>query len=76
MGFQAFYPTIPTIPLICTFRHISLIVLRFLKGNKCDSDDDGRRADDDGRRAEDDGRRAWNDGRRAPYTRHRDIRLE
>ena len=29
MGFQAFYPTIP---LICTFRHISLIVLRFLKG--------------------------------------------
>ena len=32
MGFQAFYPTIPTNPLICTFRHISLIVLRFLKG--------------------------------------------
>ena len=32
MGFQSFYPTIPTIPLICTFRHISLIVLRFLKG--------------------------------------------
>ena len=32
MGFQTFYPTIPTIPLIWTFRHISLIVLRFLKG--------------------------------------------
>ena len=29
MGFQGFYPTIP---LICTYRHISLVVLRFLKG--------------------------------------------
>ena len=51
-------------------------MLRFLKGNKCDSDNDGRRADDDGRRAEDDGRRAWNDGRCARYTRHKDLRLE
>ena len=51
MGFQAFHPTIPTILLIRTFRHIRLIVLRFLKRDKCDSDDDGRRADDDGRRA-------------------------
>ena len=55
MGFQAFYPTIP---LVRTFRHFSLIVLGFLKGNKCVSDNDGRCADDDGRRAEDDGRRA------------------
>ena len=32
MEFQAFYPTIPTIPFSCTFRHISLFVLRFLNG--------------------------------------------
>ena len=51
-------------------------MLRFLKGNKCDSDDDGRCADDDGRRAEDDGRRAEDDGRRARHTMHKDSRLE
>ena len=83
MGFQDFHPTIPTNLLIRTFRYIRMIVWRFLKGDKCDSDDDGCRADDDGRRAKDDGRRAeddgrcaWNDGRRARYTRHNDLGLE
>ena len=59
----------------CISSVIFQIELRLLE-EKCDSDNDGRRADDDGRRAEDDGRRAWNDGRRARYTRHRDLRLE
>ena len=50
-------------------------MLSFLKGDKCDSDDNGRHADDDGRRAENDGRRAWNDGRRARCIRHKDLGL-
>ena len=51
----------------CISSVIFQIELRLLE-EKCDSDNDGRRADDDGRRGED-------DGRRAQHTMHKDSRL-